>query len=184
MIGRGISFSNPLAAALRAGRKTQTRRLLESSHRGRTVRSVWARVLPGERLWMKEQWTHRLAMFGGGYAYGSDPLFEGFQGDQPRSWKPARFMPFDACRAILTVEAVRTERLQEITDQDCIAEGVAANTTADSYPWWVPGLPGTCAETPRDAFTALWDEIHDHEDWQSNPEVVVLTFTVEHRKPA
>jgi hypothetical protein len=179
MIGRGIIFSNPLAAAIRAGRKTQTRRLAGAIRGARPQRSEWARVLPGERLWVKEQWTRHIPALGGGFAYGSDPLFEGFQGDHPRGWKPARFMPFAACRTILVLDAVRIEPLHDITDEDAVAEGVQRSDDPDRYPWSVPGLPGTASETPREAFAALWDEIHSRHDWDSNPDVVVLTFHVE-----
>lgn len=171
---RPIIFSNALAAALHQGRKTQTRRLADRQRRAETRQSAWSRALPGERLWVKEQWTRKLPQLGPGYLYGSDPLFEGFQGDMPRQWKPARFMPRDACRAILELTAVRVEPLHAITDADAAAEGIQPGELG----FGVPGLPGTWQPTPREAFAALWDSIHDQHDWQSNPEVVVLSFRV------
>lgn len=179
MTYRGITFSNPMVAALRAGQKTQTRRLVTSSYRGtgRSSRSEWCKTLPGDRIWVREQWTIHPPIFGSRYAYGADPLFEGFQGDQPRGWKPARHMPRDASRTTLTVTDVRFQHLQEITDEDAIAEGI----TTGPLGWGVHAMPGTWTDTsPRDAFARLWDEIHDRHDWTSNPEIVALTFRAEH----
>jgi hypothetical protein len=174
-----IIFTYQLAAALRDGRKTQTRRLLTTMHRGTARRSAWARLIPGARLWVKETWTRHPDALGGGFAYGSDPLFEGFQAQASRNWKPAKWMPREASRLDLIVTAIRFQRLQDITPEDALAEGI----TEGDLGWGVRGFPGSWRETPREAFAALWDEIHDREDWDSNPEVAALTFTVEHRTP-
>jgi hypothetical protein len=120
---------------------------------------------------------------GGGILYGSDPLYDGLQGDHPRNWKPAMYMPRSAARTFLVLTDVRTERLHDITDADCMAEGIQRATTPSQFPFGVPGIPGTWNDTSREAFAALWDHIHDKHDWRSNPEVVVLTFRQEAPSP-
>lgn len=179
-----VIFSNPLAAAIRAGRKTQTRRLLTTiDAHGRAKRSGWTRVLVGERLWVKEQWTRKIPALGEGFQYGSDPLYEGFQGDERRDWKPARWMPRNAARTILEVTDLRHQRLHEISDDDCRAEGIGPGAEHE-MPWGVRGWPSTWTETPRESFAALWDDIHDRQDWRSNPEIVAITFRLLEPEPA
>lgn len=54
-------------------------------------------------------------------AYRLDYIKQGF----PYQWKPSIFMPFDACRLFLELVSIRVERLNEISEEDALAEGVA-----------------------------------------------------------
>lgn len=178
-----ITFSNALIPPLRAGRKTQTRRLMWNKAQGSTKprRSLWFSLLPGRVLWVREQWTVAPACIGGHYLYGGDPCMEGQMGDHPRGWKPARFMPREACRFRLEVQDVRFQHAQDITAEDAIAEGLEQGPLG----WGVPPLPGTWTEDPREAFGRLWDEIHDHPNtFSDNPEVVAITFRLLEPEPA
>jgi uncharacterized protein YhfF len=54
---------------------------------------------------------------------------------------------------------VRVERLQEISQDDAIAEGCGSHHT-----------------TPREEFIKLWESINGKGSWALNPWVWVLTF--------
>lgn len=83
----------------------------------------------------------------------------------PWGWhlKIGRFLPAWASRLMVEVEAVRVERLQDITASDAIDEGVE------------PMMPGA---DPVGAFGSLWETIHGPQSWQQNPFVWVVTFKV------
>ena len=98
-----------------------------------------------------------------------------------------RFMPRSASRITLEITGIRVERLQEISEEDAIAEGVTAITKDGKlFKYGIPdldGLPGNdnygwhwnewCAD-PRDAYRKLWESINGAGSWQANPWVWVI----------
>ena len=76
-------------------------------------------------------------------------------------------MPRWASRLTLIVTDVRVQRLQDITVEDALAEGVQKT---DEY-----------LDMPRMAFRALWDSLHGPGAWNDNPWVCALTFDVHRR---
>jgi hypothetical protein len=83
-------------------------------------------------------------------------------------WRPSIHMPRWASRITLEVAGVRVERLQEITPDDAIAEGVFGEGRYNTQ----PGMP-----YPVATFAALWDSINDKRaPWASNPWVWVVEF--------
>lgn len=91
------------------------------------------------------------------------------------TWRPSIFMPRWASRITLQVERIRVERLQDITEEDAIAEGVL-DPTLD------PTIKGYLAAT---LFIDLWNEICAKRGfgWNANPWVWVVEFsTVEVKK--
>jgi len=81
-------------------------------------------------------------------------------------WKPSIFMPRAFSRIDLEVTAVRAERLQDISEEDAEAEGVA------------PVMPIGCnSPSYRAAFPALWDSINGRRaPWASSPWVWAISF--------
>jgi hypothetical protein len=81
----------------------------------------------------------------------------------PKKWRPSIFMPRWASRITLDVTAVRVERLQEITDADCIAEGY------DHFAGW---------GARQEWYRKLWDGLNAKRGlgWDVNPWVWVVTF--------
>jgi hypothetical protein len=77
------------------------------------------------------------------------------------SKRPSIFMPRAACRIFLLIDAIKVERLHDITDEDALAEGVICQDD----------------ETPVEAFKRLWIEINGLEDWYSNPWVWCISFS-------
>jgi hypothetical protein len=77
----------------------------------------------GDILWVRETFTKTKD---GDYIYRSDPMFDGMgKGDFSWSWTSPLFLPRKAARILLEVKDVRIERLQDITEEDAKAEGVA-----------------------------------------------------------
>ncbi len=81
-------------------------------------------------------------------------------------WKPSIHMPRWASRITLEIAEVRVQRLQDISEDDAIAEGCPAQ------PWYrVPAGPVKW-------FSTLWNDINgDRGSWKSNPWVWSLTFS-------
>lgn len=100
---------------------------------------------------------------------------------------PPIHMPRWASRLTLTVTDVRVQSLQEISLADELAEGAPIDpdyrdTTADGsgLPMVKIGLASWA--TPRCWYHQLWDSLHKPpHDWDANPEIVAVSFTVERR---
>ena len=82
--------------------------------------------------------------------------------------RPGMFMPRWASRITLRVTAVKVERLQDISEEDALAEGVGIMDP--HHP--PPPIRATYAEMYRD----LWDSINGPGSWDANPWVVAYTF--------
>lgn len=94
-------------------------------------------------------------------------------------WKPSIFMKRPHCRIVLEIVAVRVERLQDITGQDAIAEGVqpyvtqTATCTITSYHDYLTGKHDRAA---RNSYETLWQSIDGPGSWAANPWVWVVEF--------
>ena len=94
-------------------------------------------------------------------------------------WKPAIHMPKALARLWLEVTGVRMERLQSISEDDCITEGIHAlpHQAAEPGCWWTSDVAAGAAlhgRTPRNAFQLLWESTGG--DWHANPWVWVIDF--------
>ncbi len=194
-----IIFSGPMVRALLEGRKTQTRRLAVTSReiseesspgkyhsRTRLLGSPWKRTEIGDRLWVRENWapldrlTHTdpgtAAIAGGGF-YQAD---QGTVAGEISKWTPSIHMPRKASRLTLIVTGVKVERLQDISDEDAQAEGIA---WCDKFEWWHcdpnrnGAVPGNTT-SPARAFHSLWMMLHGEDSFAVNPLVVAITFRV------
>lgn len=108
----------------------------------------------------------------------------------------ARFMPKSFARIWLQVTDVRVERLQDISEEDAIAEGVKpahcdSNENCPSLlckekcsaigDWWnyrAPDGEGFPAFSARSSFESLWETINGADSWQANPFCWVIGFKV------
>ena len=85
----------------------------------------------------------------------------------------AKYMPHR-----IRITSIRIERLQDISEEDCLREGV--EKWIDCY--IVSGIMenhgknNVCFDTPREAFAALIDRISGRGTWQRNPWVYVYEF--------
>lgn len=94
-------------------------------------------------------------------------------------WNNKLFVKAELMPHQIRITGIKCERLQDISDEDCIKEGlewqhranmfyVNLNITNNSREW----LGGT----PREAFASLIDKVSGRGTWVSNPWVVVYEF--------
>ncbi|MCP4902985.1 MAG: hypothetical protein GY906_38975 [bacterium] len=99
-------------------------------------------------------------------------------GKVSRRWRPSIHMPRWASRITLEITDVRVERVQEISENDAVAEGIQKRGRYwDGGPHPVKGGP-KCFPLPRAAFKDLWDSINAKRGygWHTNPWVWVIEF--------
>jgi hypothetical protein len=80
----------------------------------------------------------------------------------------------------IRITGIRREWLDDISGEDCLAEGIQEIPNQWGTPWYrCPGLEGEW-KSSRAAFRALWDNIYEGTEFEfdANPEVWVLTFEV------
>lgn len=132
-----------------------------------------ARFAIGDRLWVRENF--QLLSFGDYVPTKARPADVRFAAtdrcaDLPSDvrgypWRPSIHMPRWASRLTLIVTDVRVQRLQDISDNDALAEGVnRTNTSIYGY------------ATKR--FERLWNSINGPDAWEANPWVVAVSFEV------
>lgn len=102
-------------------------------------------------------------------------------------WQPSIHMPRWASRLTLIVTDVRVERLQDISEEDAIAEGVE-RLHSGFYPYgiatfmttFVDGreVPAQCCTNARDSYQLLWDHINGRGAWDANPWIACYSFRV------
>lgn len=171
------------ARALLNGRKTQVRMI---AGRGRGVFPIGARIYgqeacaPGRMQDGREVLTDlgraEFVAFADGWR--RDRAGQGWQGVVPHDpnemWVSAVRMPIWACRVMLEVRGKRTDRLQDISTQDLLAEGIQPILAGLLWQGARP-LPGLHWSARR-AFAAHWDVTHPVPGlrWADNPIVEVL----------
>ncbi|WP_404704953.1 hypothetical protein [Yersinia vastinensis] len=117
---------------------------------------------PGDQLWVRETWNKH----GGLLTYRADHDWIEEMREVavcPAKWVPSIHMPRWASRINLLITGVRVERLNDITEQDALAEGVSANEHSPA----------------RYVFGSLWQSIYGADNpksWQANPWVWVIEF--------
>ena len=103
----------------------------------------------------------------------------------PGRYRHARFMPRWASRLTLEVTGVRVERLQEISEADCFAEGLQCMEQRDedgrrtgrlcALNEWL-GTDPSAWDEPRNAFRDLWSSLNGTSSWDANPWLWVVSF--------
>jgi hypothetical protein len=186
-----ILFSDTMVRAILAGSKTQTRRIVkpqplwvyddtipvktqDADPKG-AIRCPYG--VPGDRLWVRETWqaltepnpSHLIAE----KPQPGDDIR--YRATEPETWipalpwRPSIHMPRWACRLVLEITDVRVERLQDISRQDALAEGIDMSA---------PQVASLVEEyRPVIAFAGLWESINaKRAPWKSNPWVWVIEF--------
>ena len=211
---RPILFSGPMVRAILEGRKTVTRRPVKVQPRTkgdigsyglgqpfirhpdptkRNPECPYGR--PGDRLWVRE--THKIATGKAGDSqacvrYEADGDYQAKVLPLPEAIGPRTFdrtspsihMPRWASRILLEITSVRVEQLQDISEQQALAEGVVGVDFRpdDGFPMCRGYMVGPDdGKSPLEthaskAFAGLWRSINGAESWDSNPWVWVVEF--------
>ena len=89
-------------------------------------------------------------------------------------------MPKEACRLFLKITSIKVERLQDISEEDAIAEGVLsipAKSFGKEFRAYVDYLAsGSYYPISEFSFESLWQSINGEESWNANPFVWIITF--------
>jgi hypothetical protein len=119
-----------------------------------------------------------------GHIHGSMPMpiWSCFFLDDKPKWfgklRPGRFLPgFLRCRMpCVTIKNIRAERVQDITNEEAILEGIFETPREPGFDCWSTHGMLDLYPTPREAFKALWESINAGRgySWDSNPWVWVL----------
>ena len=200
---RPILFSGMMVRAILEGKKTMTRRICKHQPPNgveRIALDMWDDGVKihnpygwkGDRLWVRETWSiisHPAPLYGppdneilyrADFSYDASPLQWGDK------WRPSIFMPRSICRILLEIINIRVERLQDITEEEAIAEGIEPIPFADSKKkdnmFTVTTPEGdkynysSNFKTAKEAFKALWQSINGPGSWEQNPWVWVIEF--------
>lgn len=201
---RPILFSAPMVRAILEGRKSQTRRVVKdtglyaidaSIHGEEVARRELAALATrcpygqsGDQLWVREAFSGPHCMDA---SDGCKAVPPSKWGDCSRIWywadgnptegdwtrpRPSIHMPRWASRINLEITGVRVERLQDISEDDCLAEGIAQVVREK-----LPGIQ-QCGEydtidvDPVAEYRDLWESINGTGSWDMNPWVFVVEF--------
>lgn len=179
-----ILFNTEMVKAILDGRKTQTRRIIKPQPTASG--GFLANVIPlwlypqeyinkychyriGDRLWVRETFDTALNII----KREDDVFYKADYNDtMPKgiyNWKPSIFMPRWASRINLEITDIRVQRIQDITEEDAIAEGIT-KIQCDC---------GDCIDsTIIGAYQDLWNSINSKQGygWDINPCVWIINF--------
>ncbi len=95
-------------------------------------------------------------------------------------WSNKMFTSSEEMPHQIRITAVRVERLQDISDEDCLKEGIAPMIVGCEYYvfTFIDKEKGRFLDykTPREAYAALIDKVSGKGTWESNPYVFVYDF--------
>lgn len=199
-----ILFSTPMVQAILNCSKTQTRRVVKSKHESGlfavgknkfgqitevtsldwdeksvdTTNDIGYKYQVGDILWVRETFREspKNATWKR-YSYKAD--YNCYLAELGK-WKPNIHMPKAACRIFLKITNVRVERLQDISEDDAIKEGVEViGGKIDDSPVFRNYLQLGIKNGygfPRNSFSSLWKSINGEQSWKDNPWVWVIEF--------
>ena len=137
------------------------------------VRETWARLVTAKDGEMQsERYVYKAT---DKYPFGESGYIVKFR------WKPSIHMPKEAARIWLKVTDVRVERLQDITEEDAIKEGISPLPCHNCKATF--GCDDCIYEgcTEIDGFSELWNSTIKKQDldsygWDANPWVWIIKF--------
>jgi hypothetical protein len=199
---KGICFIEPLHIKVVCEKKMMTRRIIKPQpfesdtfkwYGEKDIRYK-PRYKRGETLYLKEpycldcdliQQEDSIELKHNGnilYKYSDDEIPEHAKGSlRFGKWQNKLFMPEKYARDYIKITNVRAERLQDISDEDCIKEGIIEFKTTNLKTYYSPVGCYVTPDydnilTPKKAYAALIDSICGKGTWESNPIVWAYDF--------
>lgn len=179
-----------MVRAILDGSKTMTRRLMKPQPMnpvGPNFDGLWSDTkdpvtryfappcLTGQILYVKETFLPKAS--GTIYRADYDSAEAAGLGGMYGGWKPSIFMPRNLSRIACEITDVRVERLQYISEEDALREGI--ETCERSYGTAYRDYttePGAWFTTSQQSFKSLWESIHGKGSLNLNPFVWVVSF--------
>lgn len=95
-------------------------------------------------------------------------------------WSNKLFVRADLMPRHIRITNIKIERLQDISDKDCLKEGIYEDSGDDKFPpsifYEFEGNKDDGFDTPREAFAALIDKVSGKGTWLKNPYVFCYSF--------
>ncbi len=183
-----------LTQAVIEGRKTMTRRIVPTKTRLRRalavihdephgseqeeyLKSAYYKV--GEIVAVAQNYANAFSSIRGIPVYGAD---------RSPGWGNKMFVRADLMPHQIRITGIKCERLQDISDEDCLKEGIFVNEYFGNgkkchhygFDGFFNGTEGWFArgwfDTPREAFAELIDKVCRKGTWASNPWTMVYEF--------
>lgn len=202
---KSIHFKPNMINAILDGRKTMTRRIIKHKFTIEDVRPVmrcienendWGKYIltdengedflikpkyqPGDIVYVKEAFAIKTPIISDqdweSYGYKAD----GYELHRDEKWKSPLLMSEKAARVFLEITDVKAERLNVISEEDAIAEGIEKleKPVIIGYPFAAcfnfKGVDGNYTFA-KEAFKSLWQSIHGPDSFD-NRWVWVYTF--------
>lgn len=86
------------------------------------------------------------------------------------------FVKADLMPHLIKITDIHVERLQDISDEDCLKEGIEKCKIPLCIKHYFIRDCGDCASSPREVFSELIDKVSGKGTWESNPWVFVYEF--------
>lgn len=189
-----------LTQAVIEGRKTMTRRLIPDEFFGLTwdtrgntlvyeneygdfidVRlSKYTRYKDGEIVSVAQNYfsTYDESKWENGIWY--NEFADGSDITNHAGWINKMFVKAEYMPHQIRITGIHCERLQDISDAECLKEGVRVEFARNGSPMYyyfdTKRWRAVWFDTPREAFAALIDKVSGRGTWKSNPWVVVYEF--------
>ena len=96
--------------------------------------------------------------------------------EKDKGWRNKMFVGADLMPHVILITDVRVERLQDISEGDCISEGIFDLEPYGIRPKFTANKLGNVFFTEREAFAALIDKVSGKGTWERNPWVFVYEF--------
>jgi hypothetical protein len=97
-------------------------------------------------------------------------------------WTNKMFVKADLMPHHIEITGIKVERLQDISDEDCLKEGIYEDSGDDKFPpsifYEFEGNKDDGFDTPREAFAVLIDKVSGKGTWDSNPYVFCYEFVL------
>lgn len=152
----------------------------------------------GDRIWVRETWAEAgasapdLKLYRADYPEHVPTYYENVPPADEIRWTPSIHMPRAACRILLEITGVRVERLDKISEEDAVAEGmqgvICRSCKGDpdySTTQYDPDTLAAVDEIPcqscssnRSKFFSLWDSIYGEGNHCMGDWVWVIEFKV------
>lgn len=199
---KGICFKEHLFQMVISGQKIQTRRVINpqpiyphyndvlidgsfsfASRSYHQYEYIRPRYNIGEKIYLKEPYFQPSIMLPprqSGYIYrydaGLNTPFVNLASGKER-WKNKLFMPERAARYWIEITNVKVERLQDISERDCIKEGIKDHRDGCSYKrFFDNGLKRGWYADAKESYKHLINAIDGKGTWDNNPFVFVYDF--------